>query len=136
MPLPPDHPVQQLADAIGGTIDSAGQLPDGSGFATMSMPLPKDHWLTAPGHDIPPMPWRMGNGPERDRVAALVRAAGKYALRGATMRGTEADIDPDALLQNLVVGMLGYWTTDGMSHSDPECNPSPPPPLFASPPAA
>lgn len=30
--------------------------------------------------------------------------------------------DPDALLQNLVVGFLGYWTNDGLS-SDEWANP-------------
>lgn len=35
-------------------------LPDGSGFATMSIPFPKDHWLTKDGENIPPMPFKMG----------------------------------------------------------------------------
>ncbi len=35
-------------------------LPDGSAFATASWPLPKTHWLYAEGHNVPPMPLRMG----------------------------------------------------------------------------
>ena len=46
--------VRRLANDLGGTIDEVGELPDGSGFATMSFPLPKDHWLTAEGYDEPP----------------------------------------------------------------------------------
>ena len=38
------------------------------------------------------------------------------------MNGKEMDFDPGALLQNLVVGMLGYWTENGLS-SDEWANP-------------
>ncbi len=31
----------------------------------------------------------------------------------ATMKGKEQDFDPDALIQNLIVGMLGYHTPTG-----------------------
>lgn len=31
------------------------------------------------------------------------------------MNGSEMDFDPDALLDNLVVGFLGYWTRDGFT---------------------
>ena len=34
------------------------------------------------------------------------------------MSGLDDDFDPDALVQNMVVGMLGYWTYDGFSHLD------------------
>ena len=54
--------------------------------------------------------------------AEKIRKAGKHAVRCATMRGKEMNFDPDALLQNLVVGMLGYWTEDGLS-SDEWANP-------------
>ena len=117
------HPVEKLADAVGGKIDAGGILPDGSGWATMSMPLPKGHWLTKDGYDEPPMPFRIGSldppkmNMTREMWAAAIRKAGKYAIRASTMNGKEVDFDPDAMLQNLVVGMLGYWTTDGMSGS-------------------
>jgi hypothetical protein len=45
---------------------------------------------------------------DKRKMADLIRAAGKYAVRCATMNGKEMDFDPDALLQNLVVGFLGY----------------------------
>jgi hypothetical protein len=118
--------LQDLADAIGGTIESAAMLPDGSGCATLSMPLPKDHWLTADqdGFNVPPMPFLMGEGhPDRRDFEQALRAAGRYAVRCATMNGKEEDFDPDALIQNLVVGMLGYHTPNGLS-SDEWANPS------------
>lgn len=121
--LPPDHPVQQLADACGGTIEHITQMPDGSGAAMMSMPLSTGHWLLQPGYNVPPMGFRKGtDDPERQAWAEKIRAAGRYAVRCATMNGTEDDFDPDALVQNLVVGMLGYFTPDGLS-SDAWANP-------------
>ena len=130
-PIPPPDVVQEIAKAVGGTIDECALLPDGSGFATMSMPLPKDHWLYAEGHDDPPMPMRVGTtqilyagGPlgvkplTRQDLADQVRAAAKYAIRASTMNGKEIDFDPDAMVQNFVVGLLGYWTHDGLSHED------------------
>jgi hypothetical protein len=121
--LPGTHPVQQLADAVGGTLEHVERLPDGTGAAVLSMPLPADHWLTKPGYNVPPMVFRKGtDDPERQEWAEKIRAAGRYAVRCATINGTENDFDPDALVQNLVVGMLGYWTPDGLS-SDADANP-------------
>lgn len=113
--------VEQIAKAVGGKIDSAGVLPDGSGFATMSMPLPKDHWLTKEGYNEPPMPFRIGSGDslkmgmDRQMWAEALRDAARYAIRAATMNGKIEDFDPDAMVQNFVVGCLGYWTTTGLS---------------------
>lgn len=136
--------VKQLAADIGGTITEVGALPDGSGFAVMSMPLPRDHWSTRQDerYEAPPMPFRLGGsctvsinlgdiGPSRtmrltrQEFAHAIRAAGRYAYRSATMQGREPDLDPDALIQNLVVGMIGYWTSDGLS-SDAWANPDVP----------
>jgi len=132
------HELQEITDAAGGKIDWVAALPDGSGAATMSFPLPADHWLTRDGHNVPPMPFRMGNTPMRREWAAKINAAGRYAIRGATMNGKEQDFDPDAMLQNLCVGMLGYWTEDGTSNScgDPYDNPDPIPPRLDAAPAA
>jgi hypothetical protein len=151
-------PIQQIAAACGGTItERVNDLGDGSGFAVMSIPLRKDHWIyqkdPVPGRsftsNIPPMPFRMGTADvvyfalDEGDVGALIktgqqrlpsikltkrefekaiRAAGKYAVRTATMNGTEMDFDPDALLQNLVVGFLGYWTDNGLT-GDPQDKP-------------
>ena len=124
--------LQELADACGGEIKDIMILPDGTGGATMSMPLPKDHWLTAAHPNVPPMRLRMPPGEERERWSGVIREAGKYALRCSTLDGEDDDIDPDALLQNLCVAFLGYWTDDGTSHlcGDPYDNPDPIPPIY------
>lgn len=112
-----EHIVQQLADAVGGTIEEMGALPDGSGFAIMSMPLPRDHWsvVNPDAPNEPPMPLRMGtDDPQREILRADIIAAGRYAFRASTMNGKDTDLDPDALIQNLVVGLLGYYTPNGL----------------------
>lgn len=122
--------VEEIAKAVGGTITEVGALPDGSGFAMMSMPLPKDHWSTRQSehHEPPPMPFRMGtDDPGRELWVEKIKAAGRYAYRAATMQGREPDLDPDALIQNFVVGMIGYYTPDGLSGDEWE-NPSRPTP--------
>lgn len=85
-------------------------LPDGSGFFTASMPLPKDHWLYAPSSR-----WDS----KRDELEELplpiltreleghVRVAIRYAIRTATMNGTEPDFDPDALVQSAIYALCG-----------------------------
>ena len=111
--------LNQLAQNVGGKIESVGALPDGSGFATMSMPLPAGHWLHADHENIPPMPFRLGtDDPDRKQVEDKLREAGRYAVRTATMNGKEPDFDPDALVQNLITGCLGYFTPSGLSEMD------------------
>jgi len=118
----PEGILNELARACGGEItEVSGPLPDGSGYALMSMPLPKDHWqIKDPdAFNDPPMPMRMGvdNSIRKELTKALIEA-GRYAVRSATDNGKIVDFDPDALLQNLVVGMFGYHTYDGLSHVD------------------
>lgn len=94
-------------------------LPDGSAFSTASFPLPRDHWLYAPrpnGWDserdcMPDQPHPILTHAQRDAVVA----AGRYAVRAATMNGTENDFDPDALVQNLVVALCGNYPRAGLS---------------------
>ena len=111
-------------------------LPDGSAFAVVSTPLPENHWLYGDaskedehGYEPSPMPFRMATGPSRSELQDKVRAAGKYALRASTSKGKEPDFDPDAVIQNLIVGLFGYHTEDGL-FSDSWANPSPVPPLM------
>ncbi len=108
---------------LGGTVvGDVVRLPDGSCRLTASFPLPEDHWLTRKsegGFEPPPMPMRMGRDhPRRKGMKAALVAAARYAVRCATMNGTEADFDPDALIQCLCVGMMGYHTGDGLSDDD------------------
>ncbi len=113
-----------------------GILPDGSGFFTASFPLRSDHWIYAATPDgftgPPPMPFRMGEtDPRRKQFEEAVTAAARYAVRASTMRGKEMDFDPDALVQNMIVGLLGYHTDDGLDPEDSWANPEPVPPPFA-----
>lgn len=148
--LPENHPVRMIADAAGGKVEEVFDLPDGSGAATISIPLPKNHWIYRHGYNVPPMPFRLGtdevfffgkhkkldpdggvmngtlNALDKLGFERAIRAAGKYAIRCATMNGSDPDFDPDALLQNLVVGMLGYWTGNGLSKTDDWMNPPEP----------
>jgi|WetSurMetagenome_2_1015567.scaffolds.fasta_scaffold00090_38 hypothetical protein len=114
-------------------------LPDGSGMAVASMALPDDHWLMSEERDAPPMPFRIGvsegrhadhMGPRRGELAEMIRAAGRYAIRASTMNGQSMDFDPDAMLQNLVVGMLGYFSEDGLCGGGED--PTPVPPMLKS----
>lgn len=125
--------LDEIAEATNGKIEEIGRLPDGSGFATMSMPLPKDHWLYGDGANAPPMPFRMGTGdPRRVDFSRAIQTAARYAIRAATMNGKETDFDPDAMVQNFVVAMLGYYTRDGLCRDTdvPAFDPSPVPPVF------
>jgi hypothetical protein len=120
--------VASLAAALGAQVeDVSPQLPDGSGFAVLSMPLPENHWLTAEPvttyYEEPPMPWRVGVGEgrwgiPRASLADDVRVASRWAIRASTMNGKENDFDPDAMVQNMIVALLGYFTPDGLSHLD------------------
>lgn len=126
--------VEKLIEDCNGTVKEIGMLLDGSGFATASFPLPKDHWSVADPEkfNVPPMPFRIAdNAKLRQEWKEKIQAAGKYAYRASTMNGKCADLDPDALIQNLVVGMIGYFTSDGLSHSDSWANPEPIPPAIS-----
>ncbi len=133
--------VHDIAEALGGEVEWMERLPDGSGAAVVAYPLPSDHWLTAPSFAVPPMPLRLGTtgaieatilpGEEgrkcllslrREGMAELIREAARYAVRASTMNGQSPDFDPDAMVQNFVVGLIGYWSPDGRS-SDEWANP-------------
>lgn len=117
-------------DEVQAQAEWCARLPDGSGAAVVSFPLPDNHWLTAEHENVPPMPFRMGtDDPRRTEWKNAIRDAGKYAVRCATMNGADNDFDPDALVQNLVVGMIGYFTPDGFS-SDAWANPEQPTPAI------
>ena len=144
--MDPLEALNEIAKTSGGKITEVGILSDNSGFAIMSMPLRKDHWIYDCGEEnfnTPPMVFRMGSKEKamliigqsddsndagldsshgitmnKEAFRQKIREAGKYAVRCATMNGKEMDFDPDALLQNLVVGFLGYFTEDGLSSDD------------------
>lgn len=98
------------------TTEEIGKLPDGSGFAVVSYPLPDDHWLLEDKYDNPPMGLRCCEPSLRRELERIIWDAGKYAARASTMNGKDTDFDPDALCQNFVVGLLGYFTPDALCH--------------------
>lgn len=108
-------------------VDAAGEVVHA--FGTASLSLPKDHWVYQ-SNMRPPMPLRMGAGPAREAMNEKVREAAKYAIRASTMNGKEDDFDPDAMVQNFIVGLLGYHTKDGLDSDDARYNPKPVPPEF------
>lgn len=95
----------------GFTMSEPTILPDGSGFGTMSFPLPKDHWIykereyedgAIEPNDLPaPI---LTHSFRRQVIAAI-----RYAVRSATNCGKEDDFDPDALVQNAVYALCGHY---------------------------
>lgn len=103
------------------TFSEVTRLPDGSAFCAASFPLPKDHWLYEKKDNIPPMTYRAGTeSPNRKMWEDRIREATKYAVRACTMNGQEMDFDPDAMIQNMIVGVLGYYTPTGLSECSDE----------------
>lgn len=101
-------------------------LPDGSACTTAELPLPKTHWLYDKSFP-PPMPFRMGTSdPRRREFNEMVAVAARYAVKASTMNGQSDSWDPDAVVQNFVVAMLGYHSPDGLD-SDGWGNPNPVP---------
>ena len=88
-----------------------------------------DHWLFAEGAEPAPMPLRMGEGEARAAMVKKVTAAARYAFRRATENGTKISLAPDELVQNFIVGMIGYSTADG-TVDDAGANPHPLPPQY------
>lgn len=113
------------------TDNTAAVLPDGSAFATASFPLPADHWLYQANADgltgPPPMSFRMIACEHRTLFEEKLRVATQWALRAATRCGKEGDLDPDALVQNVILGMLGYHTETGLC-GEAWADPDPVPP--------
>lgn len=112
--------VQDLIEGAGGKVTGGAVLQDSSGFMTADFPLPKDHWIYNVEADgfgaAPPMPFRMGsNDPRRQAFNDMVGAAARYAVKASTRNGRDEDFDPDAMVQNMIVGMLGYHTETGLS---------------------
>lgn len=88
------------------------ELPDGSGVSTMSFPLKRDHWIYQQGQYDPPAGMRtFTDDPMREGMEEAIRAGAEWAIRGTTMSGKDMDFDPDAMVQNLIVGLLGYYET-------------------------
>jgi hypothetical protein len=112
--------LEKLATDMGEKLDSvSGPLSDGSGFATMSFPLPQDHWLTRDdSSEEPPMPFRRGvDEPDRQEWVEKLTQAARWAVKHSTNNGKIDDFDPDAMVTNFVISCIGFWTEDGRGSS-------------------
>jgi hypothetical protein len=78
-------------------------LPDGSAFCTATFPLPKDHWLTR-RDAMPDEPPGLVMGPY---YATSITTAVRWALRAATNCGKIRDFDPDTVVQNVLLALVG-----------------------------
>lgn len=78
-------------------------------FTTASMSLPSDHWIYEPEEDGPPA-IKVSDEAKKDQLRKVVAKAARNAIRAATMSGKEPDFDPDALVQNLLVQMIGPYS--------------------------
>ena len=100
--------VRALIEDAGGTVEEIhGPLLDGSGFAVGSFPLPKTHWLYAEDELVPPTPIVESYGANAAWWRARIVEASRYAVRSATGRGTIVDFDPDALVQAMLLALVG-----------------------------
>lgn len=57
-------------------------------------------------------------GMSKRELSEKIKAATRYAVRASTMCGKEMDFDPDAMVQNMTIAMLGYWTDSGLSSDE------------------
>ena len=104
---------EALAEQPAQHQEAVTVLPDGSAFAVMSYPLPKDHWLYADRqyNDGADEPVELGRPILTHEMRDAVVSAVRYAIRGATNCGKEVDFDPDALVQNAVYALCGPFTS-------------------------
>lgn len=83
-------------------------LPDGSAVMLTSTPLPKDHWLyEGTENNLPKCVLTSEIVQDSEKLKYLIRTAGKYAIKTCTRNGQDMDFDPDAMLQALVLALLG-----------------------------
>ena len=90
--------------------DGGSVLPDGSAFFVATLPLPKDHWIYAARTEWDSARDEYAECPRPILDASNRRAvicAARYAIRCATMCGTEKGFDPDAMAIAFAYAMCG-----------------------------
>ena len=89
------------------------ELPDGSAFGCISLPLPKDHWIFKSScHEWDSIRDTTADTPYpilTHQLEKYIVTAARYAIRSATLNGKEMDFDPDALIQNFVYALCGPY---------------------------
>jgi hypothetical protein len=88
------------------------RLPDGSAFFTQDTPLPEDHWLFAvdfPAANRSELLDRtnLGGVTDRDVAREKIKLAVRWAYRASSNNGKNLDIDPDSLVQNVLLALTG-----------------------------
>lgn len=68
------------------------------------------HWFYADGPNDPPAPLSGFSDDLRRDELDHIRAAARFAVRASTVCDT---VDPDAMVKNMVIGVLGRSNTDG-----------------------
>jgi hypothetical protein len=102
-----------MQDLMPGAITSGAPAP--AAVVDLQQPteqarqlLDDGHWLTQPGDNVLPAPvLKPTSDKKRAELATAIREAGQYALRTVSENGRVATFDPDALLQNLVLALMG-----------------------------
>ena len=61
---------------------------------------------------------KAGTDKKRTELVTAIREAGMYALRTVSENGRTAAFDPDALLQNLVLALMGPTGTVTETNAD------------------
>lgn len=84
------------------------RLPDGSAFTVVSTSLPEEHWLYQ--YDTITH-CRLAECTTENERRDCIRRATQQALRSATGNGADMDLDPDALVANMIVALFGPYPT-------------------------
>ena len=87
------------------------ELPDGSGFMLASFPLPQSHWIYHKKEHKEHVEGTLHQFVTEENYQNLkekVQTAVRLAIQGATMSGKDMDFDPDALVQNAIIELLGH----------------------------
>jgi len=100
--------ISQLKDKKKPKIESVANFPDGHTAMVVSFPLRKTHWIFQDSGE-PPKPLDMASTEERMFLESKFKDVVKYAVKCSTMSGKYMDFDPDAMIQNFMVGMFGYY---------------------------
>jgi hypothetical protein len=88
-------------------IVDAIKTPDGFS-AVVSFPLPENHWIYEE-HGKPPATLHIDSLDIRMELESIFKDAVKYAVQASTMSGKDMDFDPDAMIQNFMIALFGYY---------------------------
>lgn len=97
-------------------MDDWTVLPDGSAYGVIELSLPADHWIYTDwefSSDDAVRPVEIENVSIPEDYHENVKAAVRYALRGATGCGRDMSFDPDAVILNVLYALREKEKDDG-----------------------